>query len=316
MDQQKSFLKRFWWIWIITGVGLAVVCFIVISSNSHYQQSDYQKQGIKDQGNEDQFNWPSANAKYITSVPVDLTQIISITKYRGCTGHDRSGYSFEQILETDRSMKHALSPTATSLNTTDQIKLYAPFDGTVTSFTQNDQKFAGRINGSISFSTPVDTNVILLFGHINSIREFIVGDSVQSGELIGYAALYENGGFDIDLTAKSYFSQNGKKTDIEVLGSIFDHMTDDVLTEFAKYGLTPENTKITKEFRDAHPCNYPKPSTASINESIIRLMGNETDGVTDYASCLKAYPGTDPTSSACQTSDGLKYFKDTSSENY
>src|SRR3989338_5740882 len=206
IENKKSFFKRFWWIFIILGIGLAVFAFAAIKGYLHdlelekMQNTDNQnKEKYKQKGMEPPFGWPSVDAKYITAVPLDLTQIKSISKYRSCAGHDRAGYSFEKTYETDRSMKHYIYPVQEFQGTTNKVKMFAPFDGT-----------------------------------INSIQ--IVNDE------------------DPAITYIYYIRENG--TQIEVLGSIFDHMTDPVLVEFAKYGLTPENTKFSKEYRDANTCGY------------------------------------------------------------
>lgn len=197
--------------------------------------------------------WPSLDAKYITAVPLDLTQIKAISKYRSCAGHDRSGYSFERTEESDRSMKHYIYPLLSLQGTLDRVKVFAPFDGTVLKIDLEKDKVGGRPhNGNgIQFGTDVDPNAVFGFGHVYFSRELKVGDKVNAGELVGYAALgNKEFDFDIDLNAKSYYQ------DKEILGSAFDHMTESVLLEFAKYGITPENMKFSKEERDADPCLY------------------------------------------------------------
>jgi len=208
--------------------------------------------------NERKTEWPSVNAKYITAVPLDLTQIKSFSKFRSCAGHDYPGYNFDQILETDRSMKHYIYPTAEFQGTLDKVKMLAPFDGTVSKFDLEKDKVGGRLKGgnAITFSTPVDEVVRFEFGHLYFVKDFKVGDEVKAGELVGYAALAEKeNDFDIDLFSWIYI--NGGET--RAFDSAFSHMTDPVLAEFAKYGITPENTKISKEARDASPCNYTGP---------------------------------------------------------
>ncbi|OIP95425.1 hypothetical protein AUK40_06020 [Candidatus Wirthbacteria bacterium CG2_30_54_11] len=175
-------------------------------------QTQTQTQTQKDQGpadtdtsqvakswSEEKAEFPSTTAKYITAVPVDLSQILAISKYRSCSGHDRPGYSFEGVLEQSRSMKHYLYPVPAFQGTTDQVKLFAPFDGQVASLSLEQDKVGGRpLNGNgITFSTPVDQLVGFQFGHVYFAREFRVGDRVTAGELIGYAALGDPG-FDFD----------------------------------------------------------------------------------------------------------------------
>lgn len=201
--------------------------------------------------------WPSIDAKYITAMPVDLTQIEKISKYRSCAGHDNSGYSFEKNLETDRSMKHYFHPVPAFQATLNKVKMFAPFNGTVAKMTLESDEIGkpGKrpyTGNGITFSTPLDKNVGFIFAHVYFVRDFKIGDKIKAGELIGYAAMAEKIN-DFDIFLEGRLGPADKKL---VLGSIFDHMTDSVLAEFAKYGVTPDNTKITKEYRDQHPCNY------------------------------------------------------------
>ena len=199
-------------------------------------------------------DWPSPDVKYISVLPVDLTQIMSISKYRSCSGHNRDGYTFDQVLETNRSLKHYFYPVAQFQGTLDKVKMFAPFDGTVASINLEAAKVGGRpMNGNgIGLSTSLDKAVLFQFGHIYFVKAFKVGDSVKGGELIGYAALGEKEfDFDLDLLG-TWPAKDGK----EILGSVFDHMTPSVLAAFASVGVTPLNTKETKAFRDQHPCDF------------------------------------------------------------
>lgn len=199
-------------------------------------------------------DWPSPDAKYISAIPVDLSQIESISKYRSCSGHNRDGYTFDQVLETNRSLKHYFYPVPQFQGTTDKVKMYAPFDGTVASINLEANKVGGRPNNGngIGFSPPLDKAVVFQFGHIYFVKSFKIGDSVKAGELVGYAALGDKAfDFDLDLLGAQP-AKDGK----EILGSIFDHMTPSVLSAFAAVGVTPLNTKETKAFRDQNPCNF------------------------------------------------------------
>lgn len=218
--------------------------------------------------------WPSKDAKYITAVPADLTQIQSISKCRSCAGHDSSGYSFERSLETDRSMKHYLLPVPVFQGTISKVKMFAPFDGVISKivFEKDEIGKPGKrpkTGNGISISTPVDKYVLFEFGHIYFVKDYKVGDGVKAGELIGYATLGEKlNDFDIGLWGALWTEEKQP-----ILGSAFDHMTDAVLAEFAKYGITPDNTKIAKEYRDTHPCNYaiPRKNTNAEGEDWIQL---------------------------------------------
>lgn len=267
---KKPFIRRFWWIGLVIILGLGVtwllMAFVVHPNKNNKNENSTEKNinsnnkiidGDKTSQDKPKFAWPSTTEKYITSVPVDLTQVQSISKYRSCAGHDRSGYTFAQVLEENRSMKHYFYPIPAYQGTLDKVKMFAPFDGTVSQLSLEKDKVGGRLNGGngIDFSTIIDPNAVFGFGHIYFVKDFKVGDKVTAGELIGYAALGDKGmDFDIDLKAKEYYGIN--ESSHEVLDSAFDHMTIEVLAEFAKYGVTTENTKISKEIRDTNPCNF------------------------------------------------------------
>ncbi|MBC7463513.1 MAG: hypothetical protein H7227_04540 [Actinobacteria bacterium] len=201
------------------------------------------------------FAWPSPDAKYITAVPVDLDQINSISKYASCSGHNRDGYTFDKILVTNLSLKHYWYPITTFQGTLDKVKVFAPFNGTVSTIQlEADKGGLGRPkNGNgLGLSTSEDKNVIFSFGHIYFSKKLKIGDSVKAGELLGYAALSDpNFDFDIDLEGKTH-APNGA----EILGSIFDHMTKKVLDTFVAHSITPEEMKIPLAQRQSNPCDY------------------------------------------------------------
>lgn len=263
---RKPIYKR-WWFWVVI---VLLLCFIVIFLKTNINKDR--------EGNYkwSQFKWPSINAKYITAVPVDLEQIQSISKYRSCVGHIRDGYTFKGVLENDSSMKHYFLPIPELQGTLDKVKLYAPYDGTIIYIDyEKDKVISERPHhgGGLHFVSSVDPNASVVYGHIYTVKDYKVGDKVKAGELVGYAALGQKGNdFDIDLSTPGGTSAyNGR----EVLDSIFDHMTPKVLAAFAKYDITPENTKFTEAYRDANPCNYETtgPTEAQIQESRIFLKG-------------------------------------------
>lgn len=201
------------------------------------------------------FVWPSPDAKYITAVPVDLNQINSISKYASCSGHNRDGYTFDKIPVSNLSLKHYWYPVTAFQGTIDKVKVFAPFDGTVSTIQlEADKGGVGRPkNGNgLGLSTSVDRNVIFSFGHIYFSKKLKVGDSVKAGELLGYASLSDpQFDFDIDLEGKSHAPDGA-----EILGSIFDHMTKSVLDAFASHSITPEMMKILLVQRQLSPCDF------------------------------------------------------------
>ena len=201
------------------------------------------------------FAWPSTTAKYITSVPIDLNQINSISKYGSCSGHNRDGYTFERVLTSNLSLKHYFYPITQFQGTTDKVKVFAPFDGTVATIQlEADKGGMGRPkNGNgLGLSTLIDKNILFSFGHIYFLKSFKVGDSVKAGQLLGYASMSDAGfDFDIDLEGKSRAPNES-----EVLGSIFDHMSKSVLDSFAEHGISPNEMKISIADRQKQPCDF------------------------------------------------------------
>ena len=200
-------------------------------------------------------SWPNPDAKYITAVPVDLNQINSISKYASCSGHNRDGYTFDKTLVSNLSLKHYWYPIASLQGTTDKVKVFAPFDGTVSVIQlEADKGGLGRPqNGNgLGLSTSIDKNVVFSFGHIYFTKQYKLGDNVKAGDLLGFASMSDPGfDFDIDLVGKSRAVNNS-----EILGSIFDHMTKEVLATFAEHGITQSDMKISLAERKSHPCDF------------------------------------------------------------
>lgn len=273
---KKSIIKRFWWIFVIIIVITIILVIVGVFGKSNNQHSTKSNEKKNEQNDRYRFGWPSPTAKYVTAVPVDLNQIQSVSKYRSCAGHVRDGYNFDRVREYDRSMKHYFYPVPEFQGTLDKVKVFAPFDGTITYIDyEKDKVVSGRTHngGGLHISPSIDSNVTVVLGHIYTVKDYKVGDQVKAGELVGYASLGDKGNdFDTDLT-----SAVKAEGDIEVLGSIFDHMTPEVLAEFAKYGLTPENTKFSKEYRDIHPCGYYETDKAPTPEEKAQKL-LDTDG--------------------------------------
>ncbi|MDO8591402.1 MAG: hypothetical protein Q7R60_00555, partial [bacterium] len=158
--------------------------------------------------------------------------------------------------------------------TLDKVKMFAPFDGTVSKIDPESEQIGQpgkrpQTGNGITFSTPIDKYVGFQFAHIYFVKDFKVGDKIEAGELIGYAALGDKGN-DFDIVLEGTVWTDDKQP---IFGSAFDHMSDKVLAEFASYGVTPDNTKFSKEYRDAHPCNYGTSAAAQgwITESWVTL---------------------------------------------
>ncbi|HVC58679.1 MAG TPA: hypothetical protein VND15_04375 [Candidatus Acidoferrales bacterium] len=195
---------------------------------------------------------------FIAVDPVNLSQISQISKFRSCSGHDYSGYDVQGYLETNRSMKHYFSPIQQLSGTTGKIQEYAPFNGTVERVVEEQTPVGKQVwvgytsSGPQSGYPPVGIWHIVFF-HMDPVPGITVGSHVTAGQLIGYAnqtsPIQE---FDMALT--QYNGSNGIYN--QVLDSIFNHMTPQVLAQFMAVGVNQNDIIISKAYRDANPCNF------------------------------------------------------------
>lgn len=184
----------------------------------------------------------SENAKddlrFIVANPLDLSQIQRMSIFRSCIGHDYSGLNIEGEEETLRSMKHYLEPLP-ALVGTDQIKIFAPFDGKVTEILD------GPPGQAIYISAKAAPSWKFIFFHVIPAAGIEEGTLVQAGELVGTVST-EIHNFDFALKE---FGWKGQVFDSPLL-----HMKETVLQEYVDNGITLENSILSKETRDAEPC--------------------------------------------------------------
>ncbi|HUW77322.1 MAG TPA: hypothetical protein VMV52_01065 [Candidatus Nanopelagicaceae bacterium] len=215
-------------------------------------------------------------SSFITAVPIDLAQVLSISRFRSCSGHDYSSADTDGNPETNRSMKHYINPIDSLIGTTDVIKVFAPFDGQISAFVADNA--ANTPVGEGIWLTPSSSPAwTLMFFHITPVGN--VGDYVKAGQLIGYANLSRTSvrGFDIALeewvhniarpavgdnlaTLEQVHQQYGDYLQLlhrGQLDSIFNHMTSDVLGSFATRGMTLQAAIVSEAARDASPCPQP-----------------------------------------------------------
>jgi len=110
-----------------------------------------------------------------------------------------------------------------------------------------------------------------------------MGSKVKKGELIGYAYVQPTGSsFDLalwtDREGRRQFGDDGS----QILDSMINHMTGSVLSELSRYGITKDNLIVSKEVRDAKPCqNAPaRVNVAGENEvSFVASDGGSGDTV-------------------------------------
>lgn len=184
----------------------------------------------------------TATSQFITGNPFDLSQIRSISQYRSCEGHNYSGYNAQGEKETYRTMKHYIEAIDTLMQTKQQLKVFAPFDGNISQI-ESDSR-----GSRVYLSPKMQSNGWdFVFFHIDLLPEFNnEGVEFVTGTHIGFANLTNSGNFDI---AMKNFS-----TSKQLNGSPFHYMTQEVLSQYSDVGITLNNIIIPKEQRDYSPC--------------------------------------------------------------
>ena len=181
---------------------------------------------------------------FITANPLDLTQIKAISKFRSCEGHDYSGKNMDGETETNRSMKNYIEAISFFDKTTNQVKAFAPFDGKIVSVDVEENPRGMQVGLS-----PTDGgNWRFVYFHIDLLADISDGTKVSAGELIGYADLTDSANFDMVLKRTGGFSRK--------YASVFDYMEESVIQQYEAVGLTADNIVVTKDVRDANPCDF------------------------------------------------------------
>jgi hypothetical protein len=201
----------------------------------------------------------SEEKNLITSNPIDLSQISRISKFRSCAGHNFSGYNVQGVRESNRSMKHYMTPIKELYDARGKVDIYAPFDGEIIiSFSD------GRSNLVIIDHPESDWNFI--FFHIDLDEGLAVGSEIEAGQHIGSANTEGADNFDMAFEYETDGSIFGFITSkllkfgyppfYEQYDSVFNYMTAEVLSEFQEYGFEKEEFIITEEERNQNPCDF------------------------------------------------------------
>lgn len=200
---------------------------------------------------------------------VDLEKIEKISTYRSCAGHVTVP---QDERESKRNMKvyYWVKPEYVG---SDTVEIYAPYDGYVS--TIRDEPELG-LEGEIWIS-PVRTFLPAIgvwsfsVHHIHVREDLKMGSAVRAGELIGYGAASTERGRSFDFIYGTLGLPPGRidnwTAPFDDLDFIFDHMTDEVFAEYQKHGIASrDELYLTKEERDAKPCQYAGQGPHFINQ--------------------------------------------------
>ncbi len=195
------------------------------------------------------------NEKFIVVNPLDLSQISGFSKYRSCMGHDYRGPTVREGKKesTPRSMKHYIKVKEELAGKNEVIKAIAPFTGEISNIEKRDPErkpYDQQVWIAPDSPSPRVWNFV--FFHIDLRDDLKEGSKVQAGEVIGTAHMTrgpQNYTDNFDMAVKLTRPMAAPAIDEPFL-----HMTDEVLAEYAQYGINPTNIAISKEYRDANLC--------------------------------------------------------------
>lgn len=210
----------------------------------------------------------------INSNVVELDKIKSISKLRSGAGHD---YSDSQ--ENCRSMKHYLLPKA-AYQTNGEIKVYAPFDGTITKITDGTGSDSGDLVDKQVHIVPDGYSAFTFrFFHIDPISaEIAVGKKVTEGEHLGHAHVVHDGiAGDFDIALEVSVGGGDWR-----LISPFEAMTSTVFSAYTARGISSASTLvITKEERNSAPlsCSTDEEGATFVGSGSISGAGSLTNWI-------------------------------------
>ncbi len=185
---------------------------------------------------------PEETQSFIVANPLDLSQIKALSQFRSCVGHNFSGLNTSRQEETYRSMKHYIEPLPALAKTAQQVKIFSPFTGNIKDLQPGSPGWRVDL-------APTDgpSGWHFIFFHVDLLPTFNqAGAAVTAGEHIGFATLTHGSNFDMGLKQFGFRGQ--------LFASPFEYMNDAVLAQYAAHGITPNKIILTKEARDAAPC--------------------------------------------------------------
>lgn len=187
---------------------------------------------------------------------VDIHKVRRTSKFRSCTGHTTVP---QDGREMKRNMKHyiTLYPEYEKENL---VEVYSPYDGYIALILKEEIWIAPGKKSLLNI-LPINQWMFSVV-HVKPKEGLGIGSKVKAGELIGYGTFLQypesDPAFDVvygtigilPRKVDNWFSPYGD------LDSIFNHMSDEVLTAYEQKGVTRDNIIIGKEERDQDPCVY------------------------------------------------------------
>lgn len=192
------------------------------------------------------FSFNPSNVPPITANPVEADHVFSVSQFRSEDGHDFSSMAWDG--ESCRSMKHYFNWSQNVVNNMPvrsqptpghtNIKIFAPFDGTITGIEQ-EQTHMGR---QVYIASSQNPSFYVRLFHLNLLPELGIGSKVSSGQQI--ATIGPMDGTDVSYEAHIF------PVNIVYL-SIFQYMTPQAFASYAKLGYKPSDFILTRPQADS-----------------------------------------------------------------
>nr|MBI4156733.1 hypothetical protein [Candidatus Woesearchaeota archaeon] len=199
----------------------------------------------------------------ITHNFVDLSDILRLSKYRACAGHQTvDQWSDEPV----SNMQHYI--TTDPRIDTGQVRIYAPFDGYVLGDAPNTMADGITMIPKSGIPWWPFNQWRINLPHTHVLPEFQNPPihEVKAGDIVGYAnslGRYGQRGVGtqvrVGVIAIPPMFKNGNGEPFKKLDSVFNYMTDEVFAEYQEAipGLqSREDMIISKEYRLVHPCKF------------------------------------------------------------
>lgn len=211
-----------------------------------------------------------------TSSPVAVEELVDLSRFRSCAGHDFSGSSVDEpsVSESDRSMIHYVS-LATTYGSGDDVAIAALADGTITEadagIDDPDDELAnvGDFAGAVTLT--IEPNALLGswdVRYMNVHPTLSIGTRVHAGDVIATAPPRDwrevtwrdsPGSAAIDPDHPVQFALEVSHHPLvptgELLASFVEMLGPTLQTEYADAGFAPADAVISRDQRDAEPCD-------------------------------------------------------------
>lgn len=217
--------------------------------------------------------------QFATANFTDLDKIQKISKFRSAIGHDYSdGRDTDAEGGTlECSMKHYIYPQTDYYDSTSEVEVYAPFDGTLWYIEVADSRVPDRANSGtrLRIKSTSYESVSVYFFHVQTVpsifslsweaspESYNVNIPVSAGQLLGYADLdaeYEGATSDFDVAV---WVDNPIGTTVSTaLISIFEIMNDSAFASYEARGIASrESMIIPAEYRINNPVDWGNPDS-------------------------------------------------------